>query len=141
MPDDQNQVEVTYVLDDDQVLDYTQVVRRNIVRTLTSKGYVPDDNSDRNMLMNALDGLDRAAISNKRIKVESKQADNDAAAASIIAKMLNLVPSHKRNDDEVIDVKAINASVNRWKGAGALLMIIGAVFGYMGDSLIGLVSK
>jgi len=31
------------------------------------------------------------------------------------------------------DIKAISNSVNRWKGAGVVLLIIGAVFGFIVD--------
>jgi prefoldin subunit 5 len=48
---------------------------------------------------------------------------------------------HRDMTELKADIKSISASVNRWKGAGALLMILGAVFGYMVDSIVGLVSK
>lgn len=102
---------VTTTLDDDQVLDYTQRMRRSIVAELTKSGVVPSENADRNMLMNALDGLDRAAINNKRIKVDSAAVENDALAASIIAKLLNQVQMPKRNDDDVIDVHGVDKSL------------------------------
>jgi hypothetical protein len=31
--------------------------------------------------------------------------------------------------------------MNRWKGAGSLLLILGAILGYMVDSLVGFVTK
>jgi hypothetical protein len=102
---------VTTTLDDDQVLDYTQRMRRSIVAELTKSGVVPSGNADRNMLMNALDGLDRAAINNKRIKVDSAAVENDALAASIIAKLLNQVQMPKRNDDDVIDIRGVDMSL------------------------------
>jgi prefoldin subunit 5 len=33
------------------------------------------------------------------------------------------------------DIKAISNSVNRWKGAGVVLLIIGAVFGFIVDMI------
>jgi prefoldin subunit 5 len=33
------------------------------------------------------------------------------------------------------DIKAISNSVNRWKGAGVVLLIIGAVFGFIIDMI------
>jgi len=33
------------------------------------------------------------------------------------------------------DIKAISNSVNRWKGAGAVLLIIGTVLGFIVDSV------
>lgn len=34
-----------------------------------------------------------------------------------------------------VDIKAISNSVNRWKGAGVVLLIIGAVFGFIIDMI------
>ena len=39
------------------------------------------------------------------------------------------------------DIKAISNSVNRWKGAGVVLLIIGAVFGFVVDSVYRLFDK
>jgi prefoldin subunit 5 len=48
---------------------------------------------------------------------------------------------HKDMSELKADIKAISASMNRWKGAGSLLLILGAILGYMVDSLVGFVTK
>jgi len=48
---------------------------------------------------------------------------------------------HKDMSELKADIKAISASMNRWKGAGSLLLILGAVLGYMVDSIVGFVTK
>ncbi len=39
------------------------------------------------------------------------------------------------------DIKAISNSVNRWKGAGVVLLIIGAVFGFIVDMIYRLFDR
>ncbi len=48
---------------------------------------------------------------------------------------------HKDMSELKTDIKASSASMNRWKGAGSLLLILGAILGYMVDSLVGFVTK
>lgn len=78
-------------LSEDQVLAYTQSKRKAIVQELTQKGAVPDDNSSRNMLLQALDGMDRAALTSKRIKAEEKSGAAMAGAAGMVAQLLTKV--------------------------------------------------
>jgi preprotein translocase subunit Sss1 len=39
------------------------------------------------------------------------------------------------------DIKTISNSVNRWKGAGVVLLIIGAVFGFIVDMIYRLFDR
>lgn len=39
------------------------------------------------------------------------------------------------------DIKSISNSVNRWKGAGAVLLIIGTVLGFVVDSVYRMFDK
>lgn len=39
------------------------------------------------------------------------------------------------------DIKSISNSVNRWKGAGAVLLIIGTVLGFVVDSVYRLFDR
>jgi hypothetical protein len=39
------------------------------------------------------------------------------------------------------DIKVISNSVNRWKGAGVVLLIIGAVFGFIVDMIYRLFDR
>lgn len=94
-------------LSEDQVLAYTQTKRKAIVQELTKSGAVPEDNSSRNMLLQALDGMDRAALTSKRIKAEEKGNSALAGAAGIVAAMLNQV-SGKRlvSMEDPVDVES-----------------------------------
>jgi prefoldin subunit 5 len=40
---------------------------------------------------------------------------------------------HRDMSELKTEVRAISSAMNRWKGAGALLMIIGVVFGFFVD--------
>lgn len=101
--------QTTPVLDDDQVLAYTQSVRKNIVTELTKGKAFPQDKGEQILLMQALDGMDRAALTNKRIKSDEKTQNDVAGAASMIAQMLSqmggMVQMPKVNDDNVVDVE------------------------------------
>lgn len=88
-------------LSEDQVLAYTQHKRKAIVQELTKTGAVPEDNSSRNMLLQALDGMDRAALTSKRIKSEEKNGGM-AGAASLVAALLTQVTGKKLTSD-IID--------------------------------------
>lgn len=95
-------------MDDDRVLAYTQNVRKNIVNELTRSKAFPEDKGEQILLMQALDGMDRAAISNKRIKSDEKAQNSVAGAAGIVAQLLSqmggMVNMPKQLDDNVVDV-------------------------------------
>ena len=69
----------------------------------------PQDKGEQILLMQALDGMDRAALTNKRIKSDEKTQNDVAGAASMIAQMLSqmggMVQMPKVNDDNVVDVE------------------------------------
>lgn len=81
---------------EDAVLEYTQKVRQGIVSSLIQNGFVPGDNSDRNMLLSALDGLDRQALTNKRIKADQENARGMNNAAGLVAQVLAAVGRSSR---------------------------------------------
>lgn len=81
-------------MNEDQVLAYTQGKRRNIVDKLTNAGKVPDDKTEVSLLISALDGMDRAALTQKRIKSDEKAAQGISGAAAVIAKLLIQVGSN-----------------------------------------------
>jgi len=78
---------------DDQVLVYTQHTRKQIVQTLMKNNQVPTDRSEQSLLVAALDGMDRAALGNKRIKADEKTAQGISGAASVVANLLNQIGS------------------------------------------------
>jgi hypothetical protein len=73
-------------LDDDQVLQYTQGLRKQLVTAIVEKG-MPEDNKDRMVLLGALADMDRTALGNKRINKDEEIARDDRAAASILARV------------------------------------------------------
>jgi hypothetical protein len=85
-------------MNEDQVLAYTQSKRRKIVDKLTDAGKIPDDKTEASLLISALDGMDRAALTQKRIKSDEKSAQGMAGAASVIAKLLTQVGSNNKSN-------------------------------------------
>lgn len=100
------------VSNDDHVLNYTQSVRVGIVHELTRTGKVPAENSDRHMLMSALDGLDRAALGKKRIMADQAQTASDSAAQKLISQMLVRM-SGRRNAvaEDAVEIPRLTAEV------------------------------
>lgn len=100
---DAGQVVIEPVLDaasmtDDQVLRLTQGIRVNIVRELTKKaaanGGLPGDMEDREALFKQLDGLDKLAISRKRIEADREQSTGVSQAVGLISQLLRQSKSH-----------------------------------------------
>lgn len=71
---------------DDKDLDYTRQMRMRLAEDMT-KGQLPTDNKDRMTLLAVLDGMDRAALANKRLKSEEGANNAKAIAAETIAMM------------------------------------------------------
>lgn len=87
-----NELEDPNSLNDARLLDFTMRKREEIVNKLTEKG-LPDEKSDKVMLISALDGIDRTILTRSRIKADTKIADSQAQATSLIANILNNVSS------------------------------------------------
>jgi hypothetical protein len=110
MSDVQNtENQIPPALDEDQVLAYTQNVRKNIVADLTKGKAFPENKGQQILLMQALDGMDRAALTSKRIKSDEKTSQGVAGAAGIIAQMLSqmggMVHMPKPVDGEIVNVE------------------------------------
>ena len=86
---------------EDDILAFTHQARKNIVGHLTKKG-VPDDVEQQRILLSTLKDMDQSALGRKKIKVEEKQNDNQAAAASLISELL--LAATNRRTHNVIDV-------------------------------------
>jgi hypothetical protein len=71
------------VLSEDDVLQYTQRKRIELVDHMTVGG-MPAEAKDRSTMLMALDGLDRQALTKQRLKTDEKIADSDRMAANII---------------------------------------------------------
>lgn len=90
--------------DDDQILQFTQGKRQEIVSKLTAKGIPTDDSKQMQALLATLDGMDRVALGKKRIKADEGLAGaNQAMAAGVIATLLQRAGSAGVRPFEVLD--------------------------------------
>lgn len=79
-------------VDPDDVLRYTQTVRRTVIQDLTKHGIPVADETRMGYLNDMLAGLDRVAISQKRIKVEEKTNDKALAIANAVVEGILRTP-------------------------------------------------
>lgn len=61
-----------FSLDDKRVLDENRKLRRKLISLLTDGDKLPEDKSDKAMLINLMNGLDSEIISRARLKVSAK---------------------------------------------------------------------
>lgn len=74
------------VNDEDEVLNYTQGLRRQFVDKVTGNGAnIPTDVDGANLMLNALNDMDRQALGRKRLKVDQNLGDAMKQGAAIIA--------------------------------------------------------
>lgn len=88
---------------EDSVLAYTQHKRQQIANQLLADGKLPEDPKMAKLALDVLDGMDRAALGRKRIKVEEQANKNQEHAAGLIAEILHKVSSN-RHPSLTIDV-------------------------------------
>lgn len=119
---DQVQVVAAPVIDgasmtEDQVLALTQGIRVGIVRTLTTKaaitGGLPGDSEDRDALFKSLEGLDKSALTRKRIKADQEQATGVTHAVGLISQLLRQAKSNYGNtiDDATREIPVLGNQV------------------------------
>lgn len=93
--------------DPDGILNYTQQLRRTIVKELVQHGIPVTDETRMKMLNDTLNGLDRAAIGTKRIAADEKANDKNLAAAAALAQAILKNPItatlHKVESGNVIE--------------------------------------
>ena len=77
------------LVSEDKILAFTHAKRMFIVEQMLASGKLPEDPAEKKVLLNALDGMDKAALGRKRIKVEEKTNTSMAQAAALIAHVLN----------------------------------------------------
>lgn len=73
---------------EDQDLEFTRGIRKQLVENMT-KGGLPTDFKDRSLLLTALNDMDRSALGIKKIKSDEGLGNKAAAAASMLATLLN----------------------------------------------------
>lgn len=74
------------VMSDDDVLVYTQGLRKTLITEMTKDG-MPGEKGDRMVLLAALGDMDRSALGNKKIGAKERAGQADRQAALLIAAM------------------------------------------------------
>lgn len=84
-------IQLKEAVSDDEVLNYSQRLRRGLVDAMTENGTsFPEDTKDRYALLTALSDMDRTAIQNKKIGSVEREGAADRAAAVALAKVIQL---------------------------------------------------
>ncbi len=74
------------VINDDEVLDFTQIIRRKFVSTVTDQGTkMPTDPKEAKVLLSALADLDKTALGKKRLKLDKEMNETNAQTIAAIA--------------------------------------------------------
>lgn len=77
-----------FSLDDKRVLDENRKLRRKLISLLTDGDKLPEDKSDKAMLINLMNGLDSEIISRARLKVSAKANETTSNLTSLVAQAL-----------------------------------------------------
>tara|TARA_Y200000002_G_scaffold47944_1_gene34584 strand:+ start:2509 stop:2925 length:417 start_codon:yes stop_codon:yes gene_type:complete len=72
---------------EDEVLTATQKARMALLENMTKDG-IPECNRDRRVMLELLNGADTTALAMKRMEQDSKQSEQDNAAAIMAAKIM-----------------------------------------------------
>lgn len=77
---------------DDELLTWGVEQRKDFIRKMMkADGSLPDDPKERALVLKALDGIDKTAVSRKRLKIEDKAATSNAETAKLIAEFYGRV--------------------------------------------------
>ena len=74
--------------DDKRVLDENRRLRRKLISLLTEGDKLPEDKSEKAMLINLMNGLDSEIIGRTRLKVAAKANENTSNLTSLVAQAL-----------------------------------------------------
>jgi hypothetical protein len=83
-------------IEDKQLLNRCVDIRMNLIGSMTAKG-MPEDNEDRTVLLAALSGVERVAISRARIKSDEDVSKSNGELQKLIAQVLVRVPNTVSN--------------------------------------------
>jgi hypothetical protein len=90
-------------------LEYSRQKRKQLVDSLTDKG-MPTDIKDQSIMLQALDGLDRQALSKKKLKSDEGISSAAVMAAAMLAQLYN------KPDLKALSVSNNNGSVQVFMG-------------------------
>lgn len=104
-------------MSDDDILALTRGIRVKVINNLMPGPETPGDNSDRIMLTNMLEGLDRQAMGSKKLKQDQTNNNNTSAVVAEILRTIDKDRAFKLNpgsNTDVIDVnvKVVPSSIN-----------------------------
>lgn len=77
-------------IEDQGRLEFTLNTRRRIADTMLKNG-IPEDKEDRQLLMSALDGMDRTVLGRARIKSEDSANQSNQQTANMVAMLLTRI--------------------------------------------------
>lgn len=97
-------------IEDKRILENCISVRENIVSAMTVKG-IPEDVDDRAFLLNALNGLEKVALTRARLKNEDRANDISNNANAIVASLLTRLPALSGEPVEGVTVPVIDGSI------------------------------
>ncbi len=90
------------LMNDDEVLDYTQIQRRKFINQFTNGGQtMPTDAKDAKVLLTALADMDRSALGKKRIRTDEQIAQMNAQSVDAIAAEVRRTMLGRQLPDEV----------------------------------------
>ena len=98
-------------MDGDEVLAYSQYMRRKLVTDLTKNNKHLDDPKVMNVVLSALSGLDKQVLTLKKIASDEGLGDNMLAAAAIIAEVFNDSRTAQFNHVPLKDQQAIQDAI------------------------------
>lgn len=73
---------------DDAAIEFSQSVRKNLVKRMTTDGTVPNDPESQKVLLQALHGISTTALGRKKIKSDEKVGNGLSAMGGVMAAML-----------------------------------------------------
>ena len=100
--------------DSQQLLNYTQRIRRDLVKDMTTRG-MPEDKDERGTLLQALRDMDTTSVQRLKLDVDQQAVDNDRQAQEIVRRLSQNKPrglavedpSHYRHDTPKPDESAL----------------------------------
>lgn len=82
---------------DNDVLDYTQSIRKRLITTLVKETEALQDPKVVNAIGGLLDGMDRQVLGKMKIRIEEQQTTNQEGMAANVAEMLKQMGSGGHN--------------------------------------------
>lgn len=85
---------------DDGAIEFSQLVRKDIVNKLMAEGAL-DDNNSINTVLRALEGMSSTALSNKRMKTDKEISSEQSKAKTILGEVYKLMGNKNPYESEV----------------------------------------